>query len=101
MCVLTDFAIAPRPFKASLAAAAATYFAKLVLHSEEGIDITEVMRAPLLKALLCAWVDTAMKDLNRPELFEKAWGHLRCWGDKATVVAEAKKHHEEGILFRK
>ena len=100
MCVLTDFAIAPRPFKASLAAAAATHFAKLVLHSGE-LDIKEVMRAPLVKPLLCAWVDTAMKDLNRPGLSVKAWGHLRCAGDKATVVAEAKKHHAEGTLFRK
>ena len=41
MCVLTDFAIAPRPFKASLAAAAATHFAKLVLLSGE-LDIKEV-----------------------------------------------------------
>ena len=42
-----------------------------------------------------------MKGLNRPMLFEKACGQLRCAGDKATVVAEAKKHNEEGILFRK
>ena len=44
MCVLTDFAIAPRPFKASLAAAAATHFAKLVYITPFDGDLVQLQQ---------------------------------------------------------
>ena len=91
------------PFKSSFRQAVGRDLCQIVLdHEQGGANLRTVVTNLFAKHKIVSWMGEAVRGLQRPELFQKAWIHVLPGPDGIEhLIARARQFHGLGLWFNK